>query len=400
MLSFFSKDFKDSDENWELLRNTNSLSLFMTSSLLIMGTVLISPIIPSIISHYGITEAKVSLIMALFTFPTIILSPIIGILADYYGCNLFLSLGLFIYGLAGILIGAINPNYNSLLLLRGFQGVGFALSMPLTVALLGDLFKGAKETAAQGIREVFNGLGETIYPVIGGLLVVFGWNYPFFCYTAALPLGVVIWFSFPDTKTSYPSKDYFKNIYISLKNSEILLILISGLIRFFAKYGIFSFLPLLMFSRLNISAALVGILMSSQAISRSMISSQAGVISRKWGLIKPLILGFLLINIAFIALPFSHSIAPLIILIILYGLGDGLLGPMQKSLITQNTRPKQRASIVSLNSSLYNIGKTASPFLLGIIVSNSNLNLGFWACGIIISLLLFILTFFSFTLKE
>ena len=95
------------------------------------------------------------LIMSLFTFPTIILSPIIGSLADRYGRKIFLAGEIFLFGISDALPVFLNFSFNSLLVNRVIQGIGFSVAMPLTVTVLGDLYDGSKEIAAQGIRTFF-----------------------------------------------------------------------------------------------------------------------------------------------------------------------------------------------------------------------------------------------------
>ena len=155
-----------------------------------MGVNMVAPVIPEIMSFFKVNEVRMGLTMSLFTLPTIILSPIIGSLADRYGRKIFLAGGMLLYGISGVLPVFLNFSFNSLLVNRAIQGIGFAAAMPLTVAVLGDLYDGSKEVAAQGIRAFFMGAGGFLFPLLGGTLaVVLGWNYSFLPFLLAIPFA-------------------------------------------------------------------------------------------------------------------------------------------------------------------------------------------------------------------
>lgn len=379
---------------WNLLKDRSSMIVFLSSFFMAMGSLMITPVIPEIISFFKISEVKASLVISLFTFPTIIISPVIGSLADSYGRRIFFSLGMLIFGIAGVLPVVLKLGYNCTLFFRTIQGIGYAAVMPLTITVLGDLHEGSQEVAAQGIRAFFIGMGGFIFPLLGGTLAAFGWNYPFLCYSITIPFAYFIWRNLPESNkyvsVNTGNKRFILNELMVIKNSHILIVvLISNLIRFFLFFGVKVYLPILLVNRFEITLAMAGLILGIMEFIKSITSFQVGFIANKWGLITPLIFGFLAYGIGSFILPISPSVAIIFFIMMLLGLGDGILAPLQKSLITQNVPDEKRAGIVSINASLQTIGITISPIIVGIIMVNYGLNWAFWFLTIFASISLF-----------
>lgn len=386
-----SKPYNKGFSQWTLLKDTNSLILFLCSFFMAMGVHLVTPVIPEIISFFKVNEVRVGLIMSLFTLPTIILSPLIGSLADRYGRKIFLTGGVILFGVSGSLPVFFNFSFNYFLIVRTIQGIGFAAIAPLTITILGDLYDGSKEVAAQGLRAFFIGAGGLLFPILGGTLAALGWNYPFLSFLSVIPFAFFIWCYLPEPKKPINKKKLinlkfiFKGLKI-IKDPYILMILISSLIRFFLSIGIRVYLPILLVGKFTVNLALVGLILGVMQFFKSLTSLQVGNIAARWGLITPFIFGFFAYGLGSFFLPISPSITMIFFLMAILGVGDGILAPLQKSLITQNVPAENRAAIVSINASLQGIGRTVSPIIIGIIMINYGLHWAFWSMTLIAAL--------------
>ncbi len=81
-------------------------------------------------------------------------------------------------------------------------------------------------------------------------------------------------------------------------------------------------------------------------------------------------------------LPFSPSIHYIYLISLLFGIADGFMAPLQKSLITQNVPAQNRGGIVSYNSSFQLAGTTLAPVILEFIAINLGLTSVFYFLGI------------------
>src|SRR5262245_28571220 len=112
-----------------------------------------------------------------------------GTLGDLYGRTRVFVCGIALIGV-GSLICAAAPNAAILIVGRAMTGVGAALQLPTTLAILTVTYDDAQERGrAIGIWASCNGLALAIGPTVGGLLVdTAGWRSIFLM---ALPVAAV-----------------------------------------------------------------------------------------------------------------------------------------------------------------------------------------------------------------
>jgi EmrB/QacA subfamily drug resistance transporter len=116
-----------------------------------------------------------------------------GALGDLYGRT-----RIFIYGIAFILVGsaicALAPNVGILIAGRVTTGIGAALELPTSLAILTVTYGDAKERGrAIGIWASCNGLAIAVGPTIGGLLVdTAGWRSIFMIVVPVTALALLL----------------------------------------------------------------------------------------------------------------------------------------------------------------------------------------------------------------
>lgn len=112
-----------------------------------------------------------------------------GTLGDLYGRKRAFIAGLIIFT-AGSLFCALSPSVPVLIAARIVQGIGAAIMMPSTLAILTNTFQDPKERAqAIGIWAGVSGIALAIGPAVGGLMVdAFGWQSIFYL---NVPIGVI-----------------------------------------------------------------------------------------------------------------------------------------------------------------------------------------------------------------
>lgn len=100
-----------------------------------------------------------------------------GTLADLYGRRRIFALGIALFTLGSLVCG-LAPNATVLVAGRAVAGLGAALEVPTSLAILAVAYPGAKQRAqALGIWASCNGLAFIIGPTLGGVLVKsVGWR--------------------------------------------------------------------------------------------------------------------------------------------------------------------------------------------------------------------------------
>lgn len=370
-----------------LLKDINCLVMFITAFIMTMGVQLINPVIPEIISYFKISEVRAGLVISLFTFPTIIISPIVGSLSSRFGYKIFLFLGVIALGIPGILPSIFKISFNSLLIIRTIQGMGFAIAMPFTIAALGDFNTGNREVSSQGVRNFFISVAGFLFPVIGGALAVIAWNYPFACYWAALPIAYIILRYLPSDKKFSKKKELnltdFTHKFIELKNPYINIGIYSSSVRFFITDGTRFFIPIYLVYRFSSNLALVGAVLGFTSMVKALIALFTGKIVGFLGFKRSFIFCFTLLSLSCLFMPLVSSIHLLSILMFLTGVADAVLAPLQKSYITQNATGSNRGFFISILSSVQNLGRTVSPIILAFIMEKFGIYWSFMFMAII-----------------
>jgi len=113
-----------------------------------------------------------------------------GRAADLLGRRRIFVLGATLFGLASLISGLANSGW-LLILARGVQGIGAALTLPAATSILTTTFpEGPERNKALGIFSATAGAGFTCGLVFGGVLTTFiGWHWVFF---VTVPFALLI----------------------------------------------------------------------------------------------------------------------------------------------------------------------------------------------------------------
>ncbi len=360
-----------------------SLSLVYAASLaLMMGVNFIQPALPAMTEPFGISDSALSLVMTVFTAPAIVLSPIFGVIADMYGRRLLLAGGLILFGISGTAM-AFATSFTWLLVFRAIQGIGFSAVIPLTIVLIGDLLEGDEEIAGQGLKVFLDRVGYMILPPLGGLLAAIAWHWPFTLYIVTVPLGIMTFFWMPETKgkVSSGTRTYLGEMLKLARHPRLLVAFSAGFLRFFLDYGFLTYFPLFLVRTHGISTATAGLLYVFFSVGAMITSSQAGRLAAGRDKAQMLFIAFLISGIALVAVPFMPGVWSVGISLFFYGIANGVISPMQKSLLTQNAPLQMRGGIVSFDRLIQQASKTISTSVVGLLLVTAELPTIFWMLG-------------------
>ncbi|HEY1528502.1 MAG TPA: MFS transporter [Candidatus Angelobacter sp.] len=114
---------------------------------------------------------------ALFLAALILLG---GAAGDFYGRRLVFAIGVFLFAAASAWCG-FAPDMRHLIAARALQGIGGALLVPGSLAIISATFPAAERGKAIGTWSGFTGITAAVGPVLGGWLVQhFSWRWVFF----------------------------------------------------------------------------------------------------------------------------------------------------------------------------------------------------------------------------
>lgn len=358
--------------------------VYASSIALMMGVNFIQPALPALSLPFGVSDSALSLVMTVFTAPAIFLSPIFGVIADLYGRRLLLGWGLIVFGLFGASM-AWAPNFTWLLVLRALQGVGFSAVIPLTIVLIGDLLEGDNEIGGQGLKVFLDRIGYLVFPPLGGLLATIAWFWPFVFYLLTVPVGLAALFWMPETKDKRSEKTlaYLGDVLRLTRHPRLLVAFSAGFLRFFLDYGFLTYFPLFLVRTHGISTATAGLLYVFFSVGAMITASQAGRIAAGRDKAHILFLAFVVSGAAVVAVPFIPGVGLVGCALFFYGLANGVISPMQKSLLTQNAPTELRGGIVSFDRLIQQVSKTTSTSVVGLLLVTATLPTIFWMLGVL-----------------
>ncbi|WP_049913024.1 MFS transporter [Halococcus thailandensis] len=121
---------------------------------------------------FGLGTALITgIILSAFGFLSTILQPIAGQLSDRSGKRrIFIIVGLAILAVANF-VYSLAGSYTSMLLIRGLQGIGVALTIPSTVALVNELATSASRGGDMGVFNTFRFVGFGAGPILAGTVI-------------------------------------------------------------------------------------------------------------------------------------------------------------------------------------------------------------------------------------
>lgn len=148
---------------------------------------MISPAVPRIVAELGGMEYY-SWTVASTLLAELVMIPFAGKLSDLYGRKPFYLLGISVFVLGSIVAG-LAPDFWTLVVGRGVQGLGIGAMLPLSQAVIGDIVSPRERGKYQGLLDVTFGVSSTLGAPIGGVITDrLSWRYLFYL---SVPLGLM-----------------------------------------------------------------------------------------------------------------------------------------------------------------------------------------------------------------
>lgn len=187
--------------------------------------------LPNIMQVFGFTMDSVVWVSLAYMLPYGSTLPLMGKFGDQFGRKKMYLLGLAVFTLATLLVGAAWSS-SSLIAFRILQGIGAGLLFPNSMALVSDAFPVAERGQALGMWGAFAAAGSTLGPTIGGYVVEYmDWRLLFYL---ILPIAILGWvlaarvLRESDTDTGSSKIDYFGGTFLVLALSCLMLVLNQG----------------------------------------------------------------------------------------------------------------------------------------------------------------------------
>ena len=172
-------------------KTQNWLIFLMVAIGIFMATLdgsIVNIALPSIMADLGVPLATIQWVTMIYLLTVTSLLLSFGRLSDIRGRRMVYSLGLCLFSFGSFFCG-IAPSAHWLIGARFFQGLGAAMTMACTPALIVDTFPETERGRAIGMMGAVVASGLTAGPVLGGLLIhYFSWRSIFYI---NVPIGLL-----------------------------------------------------------------------------------------------------------------------------------------------------------------------------------------------------------------
>ena len=158
---------------------------------LMLDSTIVTLALPAIHEDLDASASGLQWIMNAYLLVIAALVVTAGRLGDMFGRRLLFTIGLAVFAGGSVLSGAAW-NQDAIVLGRVVQGVGAAMLLPLSLAIVCDAFPSDQQPRALGIWAAISAIALGIGPVIGGVLVDLDWRLIFWINVPILALGVVV----------------------------------------------------------------------------------------------------------------------------------------------------------------------------------------------------------------
>ncbi|NPC71959.1 MFS transporter [Corallococcus sp. AB004] len=355
-----------------LLRRVEAV-VFFTVFLDLVGFGIVIPMLPFYVQSMGGSARTVGILLGCFSFTQLLATPLLGRYSDRHGRRAVILLSLLANAVAMALF-ALASHQLMLPLLFASRILAGATSGNIAAcqAALADVT--TKETRARAMGRIGAGigLGMVLGPTLGGLFSGLGpWVPPLLAGGLALVGFVAAFFAMPEThpvekRVAAKSQTRWSALQDPSRRKALGMVL--GL--FFAVFLSMTTLQvafaLLVQARLGWGSKEVGYTFAVVGgLGMVIQGGLIGPLSRAAGEFKLLICGALLLAGGMAGLAVSWQAIPMMLSVVLVGVGMGFLQPLISSQASQVAPPSQQGAVLGLAQSCGGLARTVGPVASG-----------------------------------
>lgn len=372
------------------------LLILASGSLTTMAGGIVSPVLPEVVEQLRIDPVLAGNLVSMHCLTIALFSPLLGIWADKIGPVRVLVPSLILYALFGS-AGALMPGFWSLLATRALLGAASGGIAAASLGLLGRMYEG--EARSQAIAYASSTLTITgmIFPLLGGWVGSIQWQFAFYLYGLALPLGLLVFLAFaagqPQQTDGLPT-GISNQLGQALRHPAIWRLLLTISLASVVMYAVVIYAPLYLRETLGIGAPLNGVILASRAVGAAVVSALgAKRLAQSITLEGAIAMGFGLMAAMLVTIPLLRQFHWILLAALLFGVGFGVVLPNLYSALANLAPTELRSSVLAAGTGMGFLGQFLSPILLGQILGIGKLAWFFYAAAgvaIISGFLLFV----------
>lgn len=358
-----------------ILSEPSLLVLLALSTMTVMAGAVIAPVLPDLIEPLRSSQATIGFVATTHSLFIAVGSPLMGVLSDRVGRRRVLVPSCVLYAVAGS-AGGLVSSLPAMLLTRALLGIGIAGVAGVVIASVGDMFDGSHRAEAMGYQAAARTLGGLLFPLIGGLLGLASWRYPFFVYATGIPFAYLAWAllkDLPQPSQEKPVGPYLQALGKLIATPRLAALCAANAAFYALLYGMIIYMPLLLKSRGQGSSAIFGIMVAVQSAAGAGAAARAGRVMDRWRW-APVVAGCFALAGAMLALvPLLPGPLSVTAAMAVFGPSMALAVPIMTTWVTELTPAELRGGALSVFTTTTYLGQFMAPVAFGWVVAAGSL---------------------------
>ena len=350
------------------------------------------PIIVLFFQEHGLTLTEVMILQSIYSFSVALFEIPSGFIADVFGRKRTIVLST-IFTFIGFLVFSFFGGFYAFAIAQVLVGIGGSLMSGSDSAIIYDTLLETNSkttyTKIEGRTYAIGNFSEAFAGILGGFLAVGSIYMPIYVQTSILFFSIPIAFTLIEPSMHKENKldRSFKAVLEVVKFAMVDNQKLKWLIIYSSAIGVatlsMAWFAQPFFKSINIPLAYFGILWAVLNFSAGLTSFNAHLLDKKDNNYKILFYLALSMLTSFIFLGYNASVFGLIFILFIYLL-RGLVTPILRNEINENTTSNKRATVLSIRSLIIRISFAISAPILGYIADNYSLAISFYGLAIVV----------------
>ena len=350
------------------------------------------PIIVLFFQEHGLSLTEVMILQAIYSLSVALFEIPSGYIADLFGRKQTIALST-VFSFAGYLVFSFYGGFYAFAIAQILVGIGGSLMSGSDSAIIYDtLLETSSKTSytkIEGRNYAIGNFSEAFAGILGGFLAVGSIYLPIYLQTSILFFSIPIALTLVEPTMHEENKldRSFKAIFEVVKFSMVDNKKLRWLIIYSSAMGVatlsMAWFAQPFFKEVGVPLAYFGVLWAGLNFSAGLTSFNAYQFDKKENNYKMLIYLSLAMVMSFILLGFNSSMYGLIFILIIYLL-RGIVTPILRNAINENTTSNKRATVLSIRSFIIRISFATCAPILGYIAENYALANSFYVLALVV----------------
>ncbi|MCV3741464.1 MFS transporter [Lentilactobacillus hilgardii] len=344
-----------------------SIIFFLTMFLIGTDTFLISPLLPTLSSLYGIPTTISGWMVSAYAIGYAVFALFSGPISDGHDRKKVMGWGLFSFAIATLLCG-FAFNFQLMLLFRLLAGISASFVTPQVWASIPVVVKKKNIVKVMGYATAGLSVSQLVGIPIGSYLAAVSWHTPFFVISAlSIILLVLLIFVLPELDAGQREHFSFIKTYSNvLTNKRALSYLFAYFIFQTGSFTVMTFISTWFTKSFGLTLSGVGTAMIAIGGGNLIGSLFGSQIVDRLGLEKSFMYELLVLIFLYLAIPFIHVFWVAEIFLTITFLFNGFIFPLFMTTL-QSTTTNARSTISSLSNAAMYFGETIAGIIGGIL---------------------------------